>query len=99
MEFPETVMASSKKGRVEVRTLESRGNFVICKYLDSNTLKLADKKKKLILRSENGELTEYFIVPLKDSSRALLISNLPDEKERQIWNESKQRAEEIWAER
>ena len=99
MEFPETVMTRSKKGKLEIRTLESRGSFVICKYLDSNTLKLADTKKKLILRSENGELAEYFIVPLKDPRRALLISSPLDEKEHQIWNESDKRAEEIWPER
>jgi hypothetical protein len=99
MEFPETVTTRNKRGQVEVRTLESRGSFVICKYLDSSTLKLADTKKKLILRSDKGELTEYFIVPLKDPRRALLISSRPDEKERQIWNESDKRAEEIWPER
>jgi hypothetical protein len=99
LEFPETVLTTSKKGRLEVRTLESRGSFVMCKYLDLNTLKPADTKKKLILRSNSGELTEYFIVALKDPNRALLISSQPDEKERQIWNESQQHAEAIWPER
>ncbi len=99
MGFPETVLTVSKKGQLEVRTLESRGSFVICKYLDSKTLKLTDKKKKLILRSDSGELTEYFIVPLKDPKRALLISAQSDEKEREIWNENKQYAEAIWPER
>lgn len=99
MGFPETVLTVSRKGQLEVRTLESRGSFVICKYLDSKTLKLTDKKKKLILRSDSGELTEYFIVPLKDPKRALLISAQSDEKEREIWNENKQYAEAIWPER
>jgi len=97
MEFPETVLTTSKKGKLEVRTLESRGSFVICKYLDSKTLK-PDTKKKLMLRSKNGELVEYFIVPLNSPSKALLISSRPDEKERQIWNEFEQRAEAIWLE-
>jgi len=95
MEFPETVLTTSKKGILEVRTLESRGSFVICKYLDSKTLKLADRKKKLILRSSGGELTEYFIVPLKAPNRALLISAEADEKERQVWNALEQHAEAI----
>jgi len=99
MEFPETVLTTSKKGRLEIRALESRGSFVICKYLDSKTLKPGDAKKKLMLRSSNGELTEYFIVPLKDPNRALLLSTHPDEKDRQIWNELEQHAEEIWPER
>jgi len=97
MAFPETVLTTSKKGRLEVRTLESRGDYVICKYLDSKTLKPADAKKKLLLRSNNGELTEYFIVPLKDPKRALLLSTQPDEKDQQLWNEQDQHAEEIWA--
>jgi len=99
MEFPETVLTTSKKGQLEVRALESRGSFVICKYLDSKTMKPADAKKKLMLRSNNGELTEYFIVPLKDPNRALLLSTHPDEKDRQLWNEIEQHAEEIWPER
>jgi hypothetical protein len=97
MEFPETVLTTSKKGKLEVRTLESRGSFVICKYLDPKTLK-PDTKKKLMLRSKNGELMEYFIVPINSRNRALLISSHPDEKERQIWNELDQRAELTWPE-
>ena len=99
MEFPERVLTTSKKGRLEVRTLESRGTFVLCKYLDSKTLKPAEAKKKLMLRSNSGELTEYFIVPLKDPNRALLISTHPDEKGEQVWNELEQNAEALWPER
>jgi len=98
MEFPAAVLTTSKKGKLEIRTLESRGSFVICKYLDAKSLKPAEAKKKLMLRSESGEHLEYFIVPLKDPSRALLISARPDEKERQVWNESDKKAEEIWHE-
>ena len=99
MDFPETVLTTSKKGRLEVRTLESRGNYVICKYLDSKTLKPSDAKKKLMLRSNSGELTEYFIVPLKDPKRALLLSAQSDQKDQQVWNEQEQHAEEVWPER
>jgi len=99
MQFPESVMTRSKKGKLEIRTLESRGSYVIWKYLDPKTLEPANKKKKLMLRSESGELVEYFIVPLNDPSRAMLITSHPDEKERQIWNKSEQTAEEIWPER
>ena len=95
MEFPDTVITKGKKGTLEIRTLDSRGRFVICKYLDPKTLKPADAKRKLMLRLENGTSEEYFIVPLKNS-RALLISGKPDEKERQLWNETTKRAEEIW---
>ena len=99
MEFPETVLRTDKKGQLEVRALESHGTYVICKYLDSRTLKSADAKKKLILRSNDGEVTEFFIVPLKDPNRALLLSARHDEKDRKIWNELEQQAEDVWSER
>jgi len=95
MEFPDTVVAKGKRGIPEIRTLDSRGDFVICKYLDPKTMKPADPKRKLMLRLEDGKVEEYFIVPLKNS-RALLISGRSDEKERQIWNDTTKRAEEIW---
>ena len=96
MEFPETVLTKSKKGKLEIRGLEHRGSFVLCKYLDPNTMKLADTKRKLILKDEEGTITEYFIIPLKDPKRVLLVSPEVDEKDRQIWNEKFGKAEEIW---
>jgi len=94
MEFPDTVIATGKRGRAEIRALDSKGRFVICKYLDPKTLE-PDPKRKLMLRLENGKVEEYFIVPLKNS-RALLVASKSGEKERQIWNEANGRAEEIW---
>lgn len=95
MEFPETVLATGKGEKLEVRTLESRGRYVICKYLDPKTMKLADAKRKLMLFDEDGRTLEYFIVPLKNSKRSLLISSLPDARERQVWNETQERPEKI----
>jgi len=96
MEFPEQVLTKGKKGRLEVRSLDSRGSYVLCKYLDPDSLKLADTKRKLILKDADGNVTQYFIIPLKDPTRSLLILAAADEKERQVWNEQAQRAEEIW---
>ena len=96
MEFPETVLTKGKKGKLEIRSLDSRGNYVLCKYLDPKTMKPADGKRKLILRNSNGNVIEYFIIPLKDPKRALLISAEPEEKDCQVWNETVQRAEKIW---
>jgi hypothetical protein len=39
---------------------------------------------------------EYFIIPLKDSRRSLLISTESEEKDRKVWNEELKKAEEIW---
>lgn len=98
LEFPDPVLTKGKGGKLEVRSLDSRGSYVMCKYLDPKTMKLADKKRKLMLKGEDGKVLEYFIIPLKDSKRALLISAELDEKERLIWNEDIRKAEEIWRE-
>jgi len=94
--FSESVLTRGKTGRLEVRALESRGSYVICKYLNPDTLRLADKKVKLSLRDERGEVKEYFIIPLKDPRRSLLISAEIEEKERKVWNEKIQQAENPW---
>jgi hypothetical protein len=96
LEFPETVLTKGKKGKLEVRSLDSRGDYTLCKYLDPRTMKTVDAKRKLMLRESNGNVTEYFIIPLKDPKRALLVSSESEEKDLQVWNETVQRAEDIW---
>ena len=96
MEFPETVLTKNKKGKTELRGLDHRGSYVMCKYLDPETMKLADRKRKLMLKDEEGKITEYFIIPLKDPKRSLLVVPDTEEKDRQIWNEKVGQAEEIW---
>jgi len=96
MEFPDAVLTEGKGGKLELRALESRGTFVMCKYLDPKTMKLADQKRKLMLRDEDGEILEYFIIPLKNANRSLLVSGKGEEKERQIWNDELGKTEELW---
>jgi hypothetical protein len=94
--LPENVLTKGKGGKLEVSALDSRGGYVMCKYLDAKTLKPADKKRKLILKDRNGKVLEYFIIPLKDPKRALLLTTESEEKERQVWNETFGKTEEIW---
>lgn len=96
VEFPESVLTKGKKGKLEIRSIDHRGRYVMCKYLDPKTMTLADTKRKLMLKDEKGKITEYFIIPLKDTRRALLIKPEAEEKDRQIWNEQLEKAEEIW---
>ena len=96
LDFPETVLTKGKKGKLEVRGLDHRGHYVMCKYLDPKTAKLADTKRKLTLKDEEGRIFEYFIIPLKDPRRALLISAETEEKDRQVWNDKNRKAEEMW---
>ena len=97
MEFPETVITKGKNGRPEIRALDHRGSYVICKYLDPKTMKAADSKRKLMLKDEEGTVREYFIIPLKDPKRSLLIFPETKEKDREVWNERKATSEGIWA--
>ena len=100
MEFPQEVLTRSKAGKIEVRALDSRGKFVMCKYLDPKTLKLADQKRKIILMDEDGNTREFFIIPLKDGRRYLMIEGEKEPAEKQastmVWNEKEGRAEPLW---
>lgn len=95
MGFSEQVLTKGKSGKLELRTLHSRGSFVRCKYLNPDTLKLADKKTKLTLKREDGTVEEYFIIPLKDLRRSLLVKAEGEEKDRKVWNELTQQEEEL----
>jgi hypothetical protein len=95
MGFSDQVLTRGKSGKIELRTLHSRGSFVMCKYLDPETLKLADKKTKLTLKGEDGIVEEYFIIPLKDPRRSLLVKAEGEDKDRRIWNQQTQQEEEL----
>jgi len=95
MGYSDQVLTRGKSGKLEIRTLQSRGSFVICKYLNPETLKLADKKTKLTLKREDGAVEEYFIIPLRDPKRSLLVKAVGEEKDRKVWNEQTQREEDL----
>ena len=95
MGFSEQVLTRGKSGKLELRTLHSHGSFVRCKYLNPETLKLADKKTKLTLKREDGTVEEYFIIPLKDLRRSLLVKAEGEEKDRKVWNEHTQQEEDL----
>jgi hypothetical protein len=67
----------------------------MCKYLDPETLKLVDKKTKLTVKRQDGTVEEYFIIPLKDPRRSLLVKAEGEEKNRRVWNEQTQQEEEL----
>ena len=96
MKFSDSVLAKPKKGKVEVRTIDSRGEYVVCKYLDPETLKPTSKKRKLSLKDDKGNITEYFIVPLKTPNRSLLIAAEKEKKIGKVWNEKNKKEENYW---
>ncbi len=96
--YPESVLTRGKSGKIELRALVSRGEFVICKYLDPDTLQPADKKLKLTLKRDDGEVEEYFLIPLKDGRYLMITPKKKEEKEREVWNLSEGKAEPLWVE-
>lgn len=98
MEYPESVLTKNKKGNLEVRNLVFRGQFVMYDYRDPKTFKqVENRKKKLYLRHEKGNVEEFYIVPLKDEKRALLIKpEKIEKKERKVWNEKIKKEEELY---
>jgi hypothetical protein len=95
-QFSEQVITQSRCGKLEVRALEARGRFVLCKYLDPTTLKLADQKLKLSLLDDDGNLHEYFIIPTKAANRSLLIHSQKPDRERKVWNPKTKKEEDLW---
>lgn len=89
-------MTKGKSGKLELRALHSRGSFVMCSYLNPETLKLADRKTKLTLKREDGTVEEYFIIPLRDPKRSLLIRSEGEEKDRKVWNAQTRIEENLW---
>jgi len=96
MSFSEEVLTKSRVGRLEVRALDSRGRYVLCKYLDPGTLQPADEKRKLCLMDEKGAIREYFLIPIKGQNRRLMIEAEKEPKERKVWNPATRQEEELW---
>jgi len=97
-EYPESVLTKDKKDNLEVRNLISRGQFVMYDYRDVKTFKQVESnKKKVYLKDENGQISEYYIIPLKVGNRSLLITpEKPEEKPRKVWNDKPRKEEDLW---
>jgi len=82
IKFPEEVIAVTKKGEREVRSLCEGGEFAIYQYLDPKTGNPTSDKKKLVLKGTGGR-KEFFLIPTKDG-RFLLIPTEAKEKTK-VW--------------
>jgi hypothetical protein len=96
MEYPSSVITRTRSGKVEVRGFTSRGRYVIYQYLNPETGKADDKKKKLCLMDEEGKIQEFFIIPLKSSNRSLLVVAEKGDAERKVWNPKTGSEETLW---
>ena len=70
MEYPKEVLTTSKKGKIEVRSLIDKGEFAQYEYLDPKTGKPTENKSKIILAGNTRR--EFFAVPMQ-GGRMLLI--------------------------
>ena len=70
MDFPEEVIAVTKKGAREVRSYLDHGQFLLYEYLDPETGRPTSNKKKLVLKGSKRQ--EFFMIPMKDG-RILLV--------------------------
>ena len=86
--FPEAVLTRTKKDEIEVRSLIDRGRYVRYNYLHPETAQpMEGGKVKLVLKSDSGEVSEYFIIPTK-ANRDLLIP-AAEKGARKIWDRTK----------
>jgi len=86
MKYPDDVLTKSKKGKIEVRSLVDYGKFVRYEYLDPESGERSENKIKLVLY--NGkDYEEYFIIPLKQKNKFLLLKAEKKGK-RSLWNGS-----------
>ena len=83
MDYPDDVLTRSKKGKIEVRNLIDSGRFVRYEYLDPNTGKRSENKVKIVLYNGN-DYEEYFIIPLKQKNRFLMLK-AEKKPNRKIW--------------
>ena len=83
--YPEETLTKSKKGKIEVRHFIDSGRFVRYDYLDPETGKRSENKYKIVL-SSGDECEEYFIIPMKQKNRFLMLKG--DKKgNRKIWKD------------
>ena len=96
MKFSKEALTKSKRGVIELRTIESKGRYVLYKYVDPKTLEPTDRKMRLCLRDEEGKIREFFIIPMKDDRRSLLLETEGGREERKLWNPTTGREEKLW---
>lgn len=92
--YPNEVLTKSKKGKIEVRKFLKRGIFVKYQYIDPATGKIVENGKTRLILKSNSEEEHYFIIPLKQKDKFLLIIPKDKEVKGKLWNGKK--AIDLW---
>jgi hypothetical protein len=83
----EKSLTTSSKGRREIRTLVERGVYAIVEYRDPETLELVEKKFKVYLKDEKGELKGFLLIPMKKGrDRFLALEDRSPKKDLYAYN-------------
>jgi len=93
--FPEEVLTKTKKGKIEVRNLIARGEFVWYDYRNPETFEKEENKSRLFLKDKEGNVYSFFIIPLKEKGKFLLLE-AEKEEDKKVWNEKTKKAEDLW---
>lgn len=91
--YPEEVLTTSKKGKKEARILKERGSYTIYGYKELGTGKL-DKKYNITLKKEDNSMEQYFVIPMQQSGRALMIhgkDTTAEVKAKKLWSEKEKK--------
>lgn len=84
--FTEKSLTIGSKGKVEVRTLIERGIYTIVEYRDPKDLKLFEKKFKIYLKSQDGSIKGFLLIPLKNPGRYLAFEDKNPKKDMYVYN-------------
>lgn len=98
MGFPESVITKTKKGNLEVRNLVERGFYVIYDYRDLNNFERKENKQKIILKNSKKEIKSFFIFPLKEKGKFLIVETESDVKNIKVWNDELKKEEDLFNE-
>ncbi|MEM5814982.1 MAG: hypothetical protein QXD89_00625 [Candidatus Aenigmatarchaeota archaeon] len=95
--LPEDVLTKTKNGKIEVRNLVARGEFVWYDYRDPKNFKREENgKSRLFLKDSEGNLYSFFVIPLKEKGKYLLLETEREEKNKKIWNDKTKKVEDLW---
>ncbi len=71
----------SSRGRMEVRTFIESGEYAMVEYRDPKTLRRVENKFKIYIKSRDGVVRGFLLIPLKGEGRYLAIEDKEVKKE------------------
>ncbi|MCS7123209.1 MAG: hypothetical protein RMJ17_01370 [Candidatus Aenigmarchaeota archaeon] len=95
MVFPLSVITKTKKGKIEVRNLVERGFYVIYDYRNLDDFKISENKQKIVLKNSKNQIKSFFIFPLKEKGKFLLVET-ENKEDIKVWNDELKKEENLF---